>query len=1824
MEENLHTIHQRSKSEPPINKIPCHESQGERGKLILNQHFSQPMEKCLVNDPSSSKSERRDAFHSVCRDRDYEKAIKSNFQEDLLANRIQLRRTRSNSSASQKKNAKQDLRARSVDLDFIRTDSSKKAILSDCVTEAQNVAGPSISSQNHNETNTAKDPINEDHAALLQFAFSPPKRSFRQRKPAQLAPYTTEMERYKRRLVRNDWEDAVVVNRELLRAAREKRAERIRGEHLLTSPQMDEEKSRQEKKNMEQHSMTTSNKNASNINRRRRKPLNSTDQNKINQEDGKSPLEELAEIQDEIIPDFATTPTTDSQSITTPFKDMSDQPRILLSKRKRYRILSESDENEDLATKNTTANDIVTDDGIEDDEIENEHPDDDVHMAEEVHSLCSSISEASCSNERQQKKSKIRDRNYASLLKMLRKTMPARMAREYIEDLKDMDQEIQLLPAEAGIQDGGSFSGDNFLTQELLPGQSKKRQRKRNELQDERFKLVGDSEDEVESSSASSVSASSQASQSLRAPSLSESSDDFDMENNIERGRMKYNKRHRSVLTNGSRSSEPPVHNTAIKSKTSTAIHQNDDMIDRMLCSSHRIQKRGHLKNRNKRSFVKRVKKRSNDPTVFEHQKAKDLSEKQKKKETSRSKNRIGKAVQNPFANVNSLSYIREARPYDKRQKIRQILQDDDIFLPFNSSLERKIASEQGKSIEHPRQAVEAWVADVDNSKGFEQITPIRTPTHPSFNDRLSAPNSFDRSTSPIEWKNKQYALGNDLERPHKESSTSRQVHLPTAHNIDLEQQRAEAEKWSSVGLARLDFDISYPDIGIRCNPEGYIGRGQLYALLHESEWHSIADLVDPSTYNSLPETESVRQNLLSVVQKYSLMDSSNYANLLRYLDDTLENYTAFARSSSSADNLNTVFDAIDQVIVFIRHEDKFKSNRDAQSIVLSKLQWYKVELLYRTIATPNGSALIEPDMRLRHKDLFQQSCQELMITLLVRGLPKTMSSIRNAASSDAGSILSIDDWSLECWVCLIHVLQSDGAQSMDTSLGNTLFWNIFESSLKTYHNALRVVKPSFVVAENAWYSIFSLCAISCVSSTTGSFTNHSALQKPNWALVLQAVSMVKIRFEERVEALMSKAAIRARDQYVHLLLRRILILTHKWKWPLENVEHLLARLFSIFNLARLQDLPSETHHDFLHSLRHFDMQILYSGAIFGDETAFQIFLRILALAVHQSRLLITSDRQGMDKLASRILSRFSPMRSLRFAQNDVPTSLERSALYNHYSIALLYLYFVPSSEQQRLLQVQQYLNIGKADQKSQIVGVRAVMYAAIILRHHDRPIDSAMKWFKSMFVHMLNLFRHLHSKLENAGETSGSSISRELGSRQTVLLTCLRALHYILQTKSIDSTKTCKPTPDISLLDPVWTNDLFDIFYLIHYPQMVLESLQLISSHFMAITSTLQSSTSNRQYSAEERSGINNESQESYSELFEDLDFDNEALLKIAGYGTEENRKTSGSDNHSLAQQRTKDLSIYENLSKALFKMINAIGMPENASSFGFTSFGDSRKNEKQSNRIVEEEQSKAKIGKTAISCWAKCATVLVDHFAIRSWDFYFRFGKEDLRFSLHINVRYEMLMYFFNALLEESWEMQKSCRSSRSREVNLIRQDEDDVYCSNLAEIWSCLLINLLEFHDGEATLKFISLVNQFEKRREENSAENGYDSLTPFDAVFDREKDFEKEKVLQDENRIEFLNRMISNLSSSVQQCAKMQKVLISTFSTIFSFVRQFLLQHSNLLKCGDDRHISRLKNYSKFLHHCQNCLDQPLARALTIDLRNTQANVQNHLDQATGIL
>lgn len=117
-------------------------------------------------------------------------------------------------------------------------------------TQTQSNDGTSSSSPNlQPPTQTTSDAILAMKLSKETNSESPnkPNRSLRQRKAAQLQPYTHEALKYRRELVRNDWQDAVVSQREWQRKEREKQDRRERGEETEQDRLEREEEERKER-----------------------------------------------------------------------------------------------------------------------------------------------------------------------------------------------------------------------------------------------------------------------------------------------------------------------------------------------------------------------------------------------------------------------------------------------------------------------------------------------------------------------------------------------------------------------------------------------------------------------------------------------------------------------------------------------------------------------------------------------------------------------------------------------------------------------------------------------------------------------------------------------------------------------------------------------------------------------------------------------------------------------------------------------------------------------------------------------------------------------------------------------------------------------------------------------------------------------------------------------------------------------------------------------------------------------------------------------------------------------------------------------------------------------------------------------------------------------------------------------------------------------------------------------------------------------------------------------------------------------------------------
>ena len=256
----------------------------------------------------------------------------------------------------------------------------------------------------------------------------------------------------------------------------------------------------------------------------------------------------------------------------------------------------------------------------------------------------------------------------------------------------------------------------------------------------------------------------------------------------------------------------------------------------------------------------------------------------------------------------------------------------------------------------------------------------------------------------------------------------------------------------------------------------------------------------------------------------------------------------------------------------------------------------------------------------------------------------------------------------------------------------------------------------------------------------------------PHWSMISETLGQLRLRFDETVEANMSFSALAKRDQYVRVLLRRCYDLVATWGWRMEGAELALSKLFEIFNSHKLADLPSESDHDFAPFLRDFDEGTLWQDAG-GDDSCFHILIKLLARAGRDLRGSASDARDG-DRRISRLFSRITPIRVMSFTRSNVPTSGQRSMLFNHYALVMLYLYLVPSQAHQRLRQIRGFLAFKEADFGSQLACIRAVMYAAVIFRHHRLDLAPITSWFGEVTETLM----HEYEVLE---KTTGSQVRR-------------------------------------------------------------------------------------------------------------------------------------------------------------------------------------------------------------------------------------------------------------------------------------------------------------------------------------------------------------------------------------------------------------------------------------------------------------------------------
>jgi hypothetical protein len=1604
---------------------------------------------------------------------------------------------------------------------------------------------------------------------------SPPQRNLRTRKPAQLAPYTTEMQRYKRRLVRNDWQDAVVIEKEFLRAQREKRRER---EENGLSPLPEDEAEKRQRLNAAKRRTSDGGGNRTREDRRRSssRVLQDRVTNEMVARYG-GPLSSSSENEEEI---------AGPSRLPTPSSSTSSQGARAPSRKRVHRALLSETESSSVEVHEISDDSTTQSDGSD---------------AEQSFIVVDDENTLDRRGNKERLSAK-EMRYYKQQLKLARRTMPMAAAKRCIDDLMLMHKERREGRIGHGTPDEAypeEFAAVSQSPGTLRPGESRTRMVHQRE---EHSRLIDDADEE---------------------------SDDPNMPSPV------------------SSDTEKEIEGRSGRSYMYDEEHQNDrwlhsvgrskrDDIDRMLTSASRTSASGSRQRDRKtgskarqtkltlqgeggpRKTYRKERIRKDDDFEGSNEKygrSVVASSRKRKKRKGDLNTNIVRSYSGPSAGLKLLENPPIAQV---RTKPRFSLLNDAMLFEGMPSLSPADAGQEtplSSSIATPSKNVPGHQLDWQQV-GSDNETPASrasiSPTKASRHDRRQ----------PMGLSPGQRYVPTDLDRPAPAQSAAvpapkvqRRIEIQprtsttaTASPAHLK-QRSQMDIWHEVGDLRLDFGIHPPPIGLSFHADTSLGKGRVFELLQLTK--GTAEVLQPRqitvfSTNLTVDTFDGRelQDAFDIARLQLIPflkgdgQSEGEARFPAALSDVFRFillWLTAAQDETKARNVVRVARMhVEEIITTIKENKQSKGPHHAT--LLQALRWFKVELGWREACHQDIQTFQLDDEDTDWEASFVQSCQELMLELLIHGLHNTMHSIKRASEirvnlDDPTGFFALDDailtdQSAQYWIGLIHLLTLEEATQM---LGpfNT-FWTIFEAATKQYQSALAHTKSGLVVAENGWYSIMAICCLGYFSASTGASTSRTCLKGGHWPMVILSLSHVRLRADEQVEATMPRAALETRDSYIRLVLSRVLHLHTVWGWSYESCEATLGKLFALFDTHKLEDLPTESNHDFPEFLRIYDESRLLDAIQEGD-TAFHIFIKILARAAFNLRKLDGMDETQAERNVARLLSRFSPLRTMTFNRDLQPTTLQRSALYNHYSIALVYLYLVPASHHQRLLQIQQYLSFSKADDKSQLVCIRAMMYAITVLQHHSIDIKEAITWFKGAFKMLLSRLEELH----RVGASSGHLLKweREIKTQKTLLIAALRSLQYAIKIESLQKEVTSHSYPSVLLIDVTWTASLLQSQLAIQSTVLTLEVFHLLQAFLARRISAI--AMEKKKALPPRQNDQNAESQDSFADLFDDIDFDDALLLDAAGYKeSDSTRYPTEAERQETIRQLDRDfaLHLHSCISPAVFQLLSNLFHPARKPAFSMARKVPDQLHRQEPGYMsmlssAIKEMSKTTLAETIIDTWALFAWIMVEETEVRQWSHYFNYGLEDPK-RLQGEVAKRDVSLHFLLMISSKCLGQSNSGMPRLK-----------VYKANLTDFWSCFMAsfpsrNLTSQH------QICNNLRQLEWKRdiEEGGLLRGMNwQDTSAWTVEDYERD-----------RLVLLGVILTNFTASWQEPRLAPKsLLFASLTSLLVSVRIYIVEDKN---GHDEDHLAFCKSV---VQCCKDKLSETLLRGVAAELRKTTA-------------
>jgi hypothetical protein len=745
-----------------------------------------------------------------------------------------------------------------------------------------------------------------------------------------------------------------------------------------------------------------------------------------------------------------------------------------------------------------------------------------------------------------------------------------------------------------------------------------------------------------------------------------------------------------------------------------------------------------------------------------------------------------------------------------------------------------------------------------------------------------------------------------------------------------------------------------------------------------------------------------------------------------------------------------TMLERIEQlqtsVLAIQQRTESAKKHRNA---VCLQLAWMRFELCWRAVAVCDAEAAYALEPEAPTVESLLAFTRALMAVLLHHGLHRSVRALRNAVSASGNGAegesgtqdaAPLDD-AASMWVGVIHLLDS-----FEKSRGITdgrLFWTQFEHAHARWDGTMQ--RAPLLRAESLWYCTFAMPLFSQISPG-GSV--QLPLLRECWSAVARALGMLRFRTDEAAEIGMGWHVLARRDAYVRIVLQRCCLLASEWRWGMDGAETTLARLFDIFNSHKLADLPTETAHDFPAFLRDFDVRKLEVAVDreAREDPSFHLFVRLLARAGQALRQSVSEAKEGDRKIA-RLFSRMTAVRVMPFTRTDVPTSAQRSVLFNHYAVVMLLLHLVPASSPQRLRQIQSFLPaFGEADFTSQVTCVRAMMYVAVEFRHHRLDLAPVVKWFGDTITALRKEYDEIDRTARQHDTPHGgqrvAAVFENAPKRQAVLrrkeeiarllVVALRSIQHVIRHADLEGAATTAKLPDQQLLHSAWTHELLAAQIALE-PRIGQEGLKCIQTFLLArirAFSTSAVSLGGTNNSTSNGGSGEEDSQDSFAELFDaaddDFDYEDPLLARLLD-GTNGAEPVVSSAVAEAEERKRWDREFGDlvklNISPALFQLLSNVYHPDARVVMGLgvterlgTDTARAGANTRME-QLIQAAEARQFL-ELVVDCWAGCAQVLVAN-GLRAWSSYLGFGNESWKRIDHAVGRRDVALRFMQNLL-------------------------------------------------------------------------------------------------------------------------------------------------------------------------------------------------------------